>query len=48
LINLTKGKRTSAKSHIRWNTECQKSFDGLKEALISSSYLVMPDFSKAI
>jgi hypothetical protein len=49
LINLTKGnifKRTSTKTNIHWNTECQESFDKLKEALTSSTYLVMPDFSK--
>jgi hypothetical protein len=49
LINPTKGnitKRTSAKTGIQWSTECQKSFDELKEALTSSSYLVMLDFTK--
>jgi hypothetical protein len=49
LINLTKGnisKRTSSKTNIQWNTECQRSFDELKVALTSSSYLVMPDFTK--
>ena len=49
MINLTKGnitKRTASKTRIQCSTECQKSFDELKEALTSSSYLVMPDFTK--